>query len=480
MSKKILKKSAAVIVLVALNMGVLNVSKTNAYYNDTENSTGNIFATGLLDFRLTNNNLEKMIGPEALGEISHASVAMPESGSLAMQYILNTSIATTSNSVFCNELTVEAKDNGITKYNGPLSGLRNATTTEFGTWEFRFDLPPNISVPHRVKCDASTTFSAWRADIADPALSGWHDEETLNISFTARMVVLNEIFPHPFAAAATPKDREYIELYNNGSTPVDVLGWKISEISGSTEKFYTIVPSATSTSQMQPFGSGTIIPANGFLTLVFKTAGATNLNNDGDTVKLYDDSNTLLDAHTYPNTVAGKSHVRYPDGIGYWVDPEPTPGEINQIKESDLLAAGLDETTIAEILKLAILRSVPMPQVDILQSLVDNNSTTTIAAEVATTTENIATTSITADPVVLAEATSTMTIVDLMVATTTTTNATSTSEALPPFKEEEVVESVVAPEPAVVPSEPVIIPEPIIEPVPTVVETPATEPPPTE
>ena len=422
-----------------MGVWILNISITNAFYNDTESSNGNIFSAGLLDFQLTNNNLNKIIGPEALGEISHASVAMPESGSLPMQYVLNTSIATTtSNADFCNGLIVEAKDNGITKYLGPLSGLTSATTTNFGTWEFRFDLPPTVSVPHGVKCNASAIFSAWRADTPDPANSGWHDEETLNISFTARMVVLNEIYAHPASGAVAPKNREYVELYNNGSTPVDTLGWQISEIAGSTETFYTIVASTTSNSQMQPFSGSTIIPPNGFLVLVFNTVGAEHFNNDGDTVKLYDNATTLLDSHTYPTVATGKSVVRFPDGIGFWVDPEATPGTTNIVSLEDLRAAGFDDAMIAEVLKLALLKNVSVLETQDVQT---NNE----QLDVATTT-----------PETLATST-----VDTA---TTTTSTTSETVTLPPFKEEEIVAGENASTtPEVIIEEPAIEPQSLLE-----------------
>lgn len=359
--KKKLNKIILFALILPLSLSVFTVGQTKAYYNDTESSTGNSFSAAFLDFILTNNNLNKQIGPEALGEVSHASVIMPVDGSLPMQYNLSTSITPSSNVDFCNGLTVEAKLNGITKYNGPLSGLAYATTTTFGTWEFRFDLPPNVSVPNGVQCNASALFSAWRADIPNKADSSWHAEETLNISFTARMVVLNEIFARPNGGAA-PKNKEYIELYNNGTTPVDTLGWQISEISGTTETFYPVVATGAVAGQMMPYnGASTIIAPGGFLVLQFG-GGASHLNDSGDTVKLYDNSATplLLDSHAYPAVSAGKSVVRFPDGIGYWVDPEATPGTENMVSMEDLKATGFDEATIAQILELAALKNVTL------------------------------------------------------------------------------------------------------------------------
>lgn len=375
--KKSPLKFAAVMLVITISAATSNISSTNAFYNDAENSSGNSFFAGFLDFQLTNNNLGKIIGPEALGEVLHSSVAMPEGGSLAMQYVLNTLITTAPSNVdFCNSIMVEAKDNGNIKYAGPIAGLSSATTTEFGTWEFRFDLPPSVSVPHGAKCDASAVFSAWREDTANQADSGWRDEEILNISFTSRMVVLNEIFANP-----NENDKEFIEIYNNGSTDVDVAGWKLSEISGSDEKFYTISPTAGPLKATSENGS-TIIPTNGFLVLYLSSSIA--LNNGGDTVKLYDNSSTLLDAHKYPAVVAGKSVVRFPDGIGFWVDPEPTPGASNMVTLEDLKIAGFDDFMIAKALELASLKNIT-----ILTSVESGENQIQDVATATSTTENM-------------------------------------------------------------------------------------------
>ena len=105
-------------------------------------------------------------------------------------------------------------------------------------------------------------------------------------------IVLNEIYPYP-AGGVAPNDREWIELYNNSSSSIDVLGWKISEMSGSNEAFYTIVALGAGSGQVQPYaGASTVIPAGGLLVLEFSVTN--KLNNDGDTVRLYGSSNTFI------------------------------------------------------------------------------------------------------------------------------------------------------------------------------------------
>src|SRR3989344_5690991 len=116
---KLLHKLLAILLIVGLNgVGLSGVGNTMGYYNDTEDSTKNAFTAGMLDFRLSSSAYTTLIGPEALGEKTGVTVALPEDGSFPMQYAVS---ATTSAPVIdslCNELTVEAKQNGITVYNG--------------------------------------------------------------------------------------------------------------------------------------------------------------------------------------------------------------------------------------------------------------------------------------------------------------------------------------------------------------------------
>ena len=230
-------------------------------------------------------------------------------------------------------------------YSGPLKDLHIASSTNFGLWDFSFTIPPLAEVGHGDTCVSDIIFNAW-LDGMSYEESGWHDTETLSISLSASMIVLNEIFARPLSGATAPKDKEYIELYNNGNTPVDLGGWKISDISGSSENFYTI-STAGGSFKATPQNGSTVIPPHGYMVLNLSNGSA--LNNTGDTVRLYMPDNTLVDTHTYPGVPTGKSVVRFPDGLGYWVDPEPTPGEANIVTEAELSGAGFDEQTLRNI-----------------------------------------------------------------------------------------------------------------------------------
>jgi len=87
-------------------------------------------------------------------------------------------------------------------------------------------------------------------------------------------IVLSE-----FMANASP---EWVELHNKGSLPKSITGWKLRD--------------STETSKNIP---STTIPANGYFVFEFSSF----LNNDSvDQVRIFDETNTLIDSTVYSTT----------------------------------------------------------------------------------------------------------------------------------------------------------------------------------
>ena len=109
-----------------------------------------------------------------------------------------------------------------------------------------------------------------------------------------RSVVINEIYPDPDTLAVIP-EKEFIELFNTTSNPINITNWKIAD------------PSSTRTIPAYT------IPAGGFVilcstvdTAIFSPYGATlgvgtlpSLNNTGDIITLKDGANTTIDSINY-------------------------------------------------------------------------------------------------------------------------------------------------------------------------------------
>ncbi len=112
-------------------------------------------------------------------------------------------------------------------------------------------------------------------------------------------IVINEVLPDPDSA----ESGEFIELYNKGSEPVIVTGWKLADTSGSTHTY--LIP------ETQP------IPAGGYKSFTRGTTGITlNNDSDGDGVILKDSTDQQIDSMSYGSAVKGKSWSRNPNGTG--------------------------------------------------------------------------------------------------------------------------------------------------------------------
>jgi hypothetical protein len=125
---------------------------------------------------------------------------------------------------------------------------------------------------------------------------------------------------NPTVESGSNPDGEWVELYNNSGSTVDLTGWYIKDLADHT---MTIDAAHTNTGLVT-------ISASSWL-VVYRN-GSAILNNTGDTISLFDSSNNLIDSHTY---VGGKAtdltEARIPDGTGAWVDPVATPGTANQL-----------------------------------------------------------------------------------------------------------------------------------------------------
>ena len=355
--KKSLTKILAIVIIVGLNWaGLSAVIETFAYYSDNENSNNNLFQATIFDFSVTNRHIENFIGMEALSDIEFASVVMKKTGSLDIQYEVNVEKINGDDN-FCNALKMEVEHNGVEKHDGLLLSFSAATTTELGTWEFELDLPVSATnVPHGAKCNVDLVFKGWRSDVVSFEESGFTDEERIELRLTSRMIVLNEFLPNPDGVAYeydfgddndTMPQGEWVELYNNSDVSHDLTDWYIWDDSGDSANKIEITAANTAP-------SSTVIGGHDWLVVYMNKEV---FDNDGDTVKLFNQNYELIDSHTYtgndycemePTPGEGntsdtdgscggvppnKSYARIPDGVGDWVDPIPTPGGMNKLEE---------------------------------------------------------------------------------------------------------------------------------------------------
>lgn len=127
------------------------------------------------------------------------------------------------------------------------------------------------------------------------------------------VVVINEIFPKP----VPDESAEWIELYNTGPDAISLGNWRLEDTSGNKSS-YTLSASAQ-------------IPVGNILTL-YQSQTSLILDNQGDTVNLYNPENNLVDSQSYSSTLGFNNSVgRSTDGSGTWtICREYTENHLNE------------------------------------------------------------------------------------------------------------------------------------------------------
>lgn len=147
-----------------------------------------------------------------------------------------------------------------------------------------------------------------------------------------KRVIITEIFPNP---KGSDTEREFIELKNMSSEPVDLSGWNIGD--SSKTRF--------------SLGSLSIMP--GAYVIFYRKDTRISLNNSGtDSVRLFTASGALADSVSYEGGVEEETtYARNTDGIFLWTS-EQTPGSDNVIQKKnhlpDVVIALPKKSTVGE------------------------------------------------------------------------------------------------------------------------------------
>ena len=133
----------------------------------------------------------------------------------------------------------------------------------------------------------------------------------------SKEISISEIFPNPSGS----DDGEFIELYNFGSIPVDLNGWKLGD---SSSRLFII--NGVNVDQ-------TVIAPGGYLAVMKEVSGI-SLNNTGDTAKLFFPDGNLANSVEYKVSYEAKTYA-FISGIWQWTD-QPTPGQVNVLASKNV------------------------------------------------------------------------------------------------------------------------------------------------
>jgi hypothetical protein len=121
------------------------------------------------------------------------------------------------------------------------------------------------------------------------------------------VIKINEIY-----SRGVTSDPDWIELYNGGTTAVDISGYKIYDIGGQ---------GGTKPKMVLP--TGATIPAKGYYVVVTDIPTTTDpsgfgLSSAGEEVWLENKSGTVIDDVTFPAMDVTQTYSRIPDGSANW------------------------------------------------------------------------------------------------------------------------------------------------------------------
>jgi len=167
------------------------------------------------------------------------------------------------------------------------------------------DIILNVTLPSGFSYESGTTSITFPNGSSNdgPQIDGPYLEWNLtDIMTTETGVVINEILPNPIEDPDGSNER--VELYNAGSTAVNVSGWYINDTIGNKRDIESHIIS----------GSINMTPGS------FLVVSKTNLDNGGDDVILYDDIGNQIDLVTYHDSSShvAKSWACMPDGSELW------------------------------------------------------------------------------------------------------------------------------------------------------------------
>ncbi|MBU1778564.1 lamin tail domain-containing protein [Patescibacteria group bacterium] len=127
-------------------------------------------------------------------------------------------------------------------------------------------------------------------------------------------IIINEILPNPEGPDA---EEEWIELKNIGNTKINLLNWKLND--------------AVVDGKGYKFNSDAWIDSDDFF-VVYRPDSKITLNNNFDTIKLFNNFDALVDEVEYQKAPIGESYVKNQNKKWFWTTIL-TPGKENIFSE---------------------------------------------------------------------------------------------------------------------------------------------------
>ena len=143
-------------------------------------------------------------------------------------------------------------------------------------------------------------------------------------SVLAEELSSNTIFINEVESNDAAGGNDWIEIINAGKSEIDISGWFVSDDKGLEN---------LESGETKRIADNTILGAGEVLVLEETVDFDFGLGK-ADTANLYNKENQQIDTYTWRAHAKG-TYSRIPDGVGEFVDKEPTKGKLNQTNEEE-------------------------------------------------------------------------------------------------------------------------------------------------
>ncbi|MFA5127092.1 MAG: lamin tail domain-containing protein [Patescibacteria group bacterium] len=152
-------------------------------------------------------------------------------------------------------------------------------------------------------------------------------QEIQPIDFTPSDFIISEFLPDPVGS----DDLEWVELYNLSNKDINLTGWQLDDVEGSSRPYV--------------FNASSTIAAGQFL-VVDRQTSRLSLNNQGDEVRLLTPLAQVWQTVPYEKVSEGESQAWDPINQEWFISKQPSPGAVNINQGDEFLSASL---SIAEM-----------------------------------------------------------------------------------------------------------------------------------
>lgn len=207
---------------------------TTSYYNDVETSHNNLQA-GVVDIEVLNGDLDTLESSLSFGSGTTTKKQIQvQGGPQSSPFIYHASTTDVLGDLsFCNDLSLDISLNGNPWQVGSTTTFVSATTTLISTstpdlWDITFNTLSASSTPNSV-CTFNFTYNA--VQNSDPVLGGgFVDSEVASTTIYSWGLRINKVYYDVDSPKrGTDKTNEWVEIYNQTDTDIDMTGWKICD-----------------------------------------------------------------------------------------------------------------------------------------------------------------------------------------------------------------------------------------------------------